>query len=333
MKNHSKTSTQRLGVTALLLALAASAHAGPRTSTDYTVPADTADAGGQRATSSAYTNDGSLGGITGISTVASPAQTAKAGYVGQLYDPSTLTVTAASSNVNETGTVQLSGVATMDDGTLLNVDAASVAWSVLSGPLTGIDAAGLATAGVVYQDTLATAQGSYLGVSDTVNVTVLDTIPDNFGGYAGDKLPDLWQVDNFGNPPNPDAAPGANPEGDPYNNLFEFGSGTDPNAPTGLLTVDLGAGTFTPGAPVVHVEFSPLRVTYRFVRVIDFAGAGLVYTPTFSHGLVTFEPSSAVPTVLLQDLVTGYELVEVPFTLFLSDGQKAKFSQLEIDLP
>ena len=62
------------------LILAASAHAGPRTSTDYTVPADTTDAGGQRATSTAYTNDGSLGGITGISTVASPAATAKAGY-------------------------------------------------------------------------------------------------------------------------------------------------------------------------------------------------------------------------------------------------------------
>ena len=50
----------------------------------------------------------------------------------------------------ETGTVQLTAnFIILDDGTLLDVDANSVAWSVADGPLAGIDAAGLATAGVV----------------------------------------------------------------------------------------------------------------------------------------------------------------------------------------
>ena len=58
---------------ALFLALlTATAHAGPRGSTSYSIPTDSTDAGGQRTTSAAYTNDGSLGGITGISTVAAP---------------------------------------------------------------------------------------------------------------------------------------------------------------------------------------------------------------------------------------------------------------------
>ena len=54
-------------LTALLPAIA---HAGPRTSAsaNYKVATDTADAGGKRATSAAYTNDGSAGGIAGLST-------------------------------------------------------------------------------------------------------------------------------------------------------------------------------------------------------------------------------------------------------------------------
>ena len=57
---------------ALLLALlTAVARAGPRASADYSIAADNTDSGGQRAASAAYTHDGSLGGITGISTALS----------------------------------------------------------------------------------------------------------------------------------------------------------------------------------------------------------------------------------------------------------------------
>ena len=69
------------------------AHAGPRTSTSYTSATDTADLGGKRATSANYTNDGSAGTVAGLSTVASPSETAKHGYIGQLYDGTGLTLT------------------------------------------------------------------------------------------------------------------------------------------------------------------------------------------------------------------------------------------------
>ena len=88
-----------------LFALSVPLHAGPRASTAYSVATDTTDGGGERATSAAYTNEGSAGGIMGVSTVAAPAETAKHGYIGQLYDVTGLTLTSASPTVNETATV------------------------------------------------------------------------------------------------------------------------------------------------------------------------------------------------------------------------------------
>ena len=62
-----------------LVAAAAPLHAGPRTSANYNIPADSADAAGRRTASASYTNDGSAGGVVGMSTVAAPAETAKHG--------------------------------------------------------------------------------------------------------------------------------------------------------------------------------------------------------------------------------------------------------------
>jgi len=71
-------------------------HADSRSSANYTIATDTTDSGGTRVTSAAYTHDGSLGGVTGIAAVASPAETAKSGYIGQLYEVTGLTLTSAS---------------------------------------------------------------------------------------------------------------------------------------------------------------------------------------------------------------------------------------------
>ncbi len=241
---------------ALFLALlTAAAQAGPRTSASYTVPTDTADAGGKRTISASYTNDGSIGGIAGLSTVAAPAEIAKHGYIGQLYDVTGLTLTAASLNVNETATVQLGAWQALDDATFLAVPAANVAWSVASGPLTGISAGGLATAGIVFQDTAATAQGSYLGQTGTLGLTVKNVNLDDFGSYAGDGIDDAWQNQYFGLN-NPLAAPTADPDGDAQKNAFEFTAGLIPNDPASrfTLTVQPVAGQPTQKKLV----FSPL---------------------------------------------------------------------------
>lgn len=239
---------------ALFLALAAAAHAGPRTSASYTVVTDTTDGGGRRASSAAYTNDGSAGAVAGISTVAAPAETAKHGYLAQLTDVTALTLTAVSPTVNESATDQLAAWQFLDDATFLAVPAASVAWSVVSGPLTSISAGGLATAGVAFQNTSATAQGVYLGKTGTLALTVLDTIPDNFGSYAGDGLGDGWQVQYFGQN-NPLAAPLLDPDGDGQTNAFEFTAGLVPTDPTSRFTLSV---TAVPGQPTQkNITFTP----------------------------------------------------------------------------
>ena len=56
--------TARLAFVFALLATASGMlHAGPRTSANYTILTDTIDAGGKRAVSASYTNDGSLGAV------------------------------------------------------------------------------------------------------------------------------------------------------------------------------------------------------------------------------------------------------------------------------
>jgi hypothetical protein len=217
---------------------ATTVHAGPRASANYSIAAESADSGGGRATSGSYTNDASAGGITGISNVAAPAGTAKAGYVGQLYEVAALQLAATPTTVNETGTRQLGATLLLDDGSLIALPATAVTWSVASGPLGGISGDGLVTAATVYQDSAATARGDHGGTSGTLGLTVLDTLLDNFGTYAGDGLADNWQFQYFGLD-NPLAAPQFDPDGDGQDNSFEFTAGLVPNDPLSRFTLSI----------------------------------------------------------------------------------------------
>ena len=241
--------------TLLLTLLTTVAQAGPRISAAYKVSTDTNDGGGQRSTSAAYTHDGSAGGITGISTVAVPSETARAGYLGQITEVTALQLTATPASVNETATRQLAAAQMHDDETLSALPATNITWSVASGPLSGIDTKGLATAQAVYQDTAATVQGDYAGASGTLELSVLDSIPDNFGSYADDGLDDDWQFGNFGLD-NPDAAPLLDPDGDGQNNAFEFVAGLNPTNPFSRFLITIAP---VPGQPAhKQIIFDPI---------------------------------------------------------------------------
>jgi len=224
-------------ITGALAALVVPLSAGPRTSTNYNVATDITDAGGKRTTSVAYTNDGSVGGVVGISTVTAPAESAKHGYIGQLTEVTALQIAATPATINETATRQLSGVESLDDLTTNTILGASITWSIVSGPL-GINTNGLAIAATVYENTDATAQGSYAGATGTIGLTVLDTIPDNYGSYAGDSIGDDWQFQYFGLN-NPNAAPLLDPDFDGHNNLFEFTAGLVPTDATSFFHVQI----------------------------------------------------------------------------------------------
>lgn len=261
---------------ALLLILGAAAHAGPRTSANYAITTDTTDTGGRRTTSASYTNDASAGAVAGLSTVAAPAETAKQGYIGQLTEVTALQLAATPTTINESATRQLSGAQLLDDLTTNAVPAGSITWSIVSGPLTSISTGGLATAGPVYQDTSATAQGIYAGVTGTLGLTVLDSIKDNYGSYAGDGIGDDWQNQYFGLN-NPNAGPLADPDHDGHTNLFEFTTGLDPTSALSVFHWRIDA---VPGFPTQKkIIFSPIVAgrTYS-VKTSTTLGTGAVWS-------------------------------------------------------
>ena len=247
----------------------------PRTSANYAITAETTDAGGLRAASANYSNAGSAGLIAGVSTVAAPAEIAKSGYIGQLYDVTGLIVNSATPSVDEAATLQLGAWQLLDDATFLAVDAGSVTWGIVSGPITGISVTGLATAGLVFQNTSATVEGTFGGFTGSLNFTVLDSIPDNFGAYAGDGLGDDWQVQYFGQN-NPHAAPALDPDGDGQTNQFEFTAGLVPNDPASVFQLRIAP---VPGqSSRKNIIFSP-RLDGRTYIVESLPALGGAWQP------------------------------------------------------
>ena len=225
-----------------------------RTSASYSITAETADAGGQRAASASYTNAGSATQVAGVSTVAAPVQVAKHGYVGQLYEIVGLALNAAVTNVNEGDSLQLGAWQSLDDATFHFVNPSLVTWSAPVPPIASISASGLATAELVYQDTPAVVEGAFGGFTGTLNLTVLNVNADDFGLYAGDGIGDDWQVQFFGFD-NPEAAPGLDPDGDGGTNSFEFTAGLIPTDPNSVFRLHLEA---VPGQPSQrNLIFSP----------------------------------------------------------------------------
>lgn len=310
-----------------------SANAGPRTSTDYSAITETADYGGAHSSSANYSADSSASTVAGLQNVASPAEVARSGFIGQLFEIAAIQLAASPATINETATRQIAATVLLDDATTLNVSPASIAWSVQSGPITSIDANGLATAATVPQNTGATVQAAYLGITGSLNLTVLDTIADNFGTYASDGLPDSWQTQHFG-ANNPNAGPNANPDGDGYSNLIEFAFGTDPTSSgSGAASIAWSGGILTQhGQPVANAQNITGGVNFRavFCRRKDYASAGLIYRVQFSGDLTTWQTSTATPSLLASD--SEIDAVSVPYPFFVG-GKKARFFRVTVTGP
>ena len=223
---------KRFRFSLIILAFATAGAAAQSTSSSASFQLLSAEpgAGGGKVSGGAITAETSTGDAIagGVSGPTADQVQGKGGYTGQLYDVAGVEVSASPSSIGEGATSQLSAQADLDDDTKLALVPTELVWSVLNGPVTGISTSGVATAGLVYEDRSATLRGSYAGFDDDVAVTVLDVDPDNFGGYAGDEIDDDWQVGFFGLPPNADAGPGVDADGDEQSNLFEFLAGFSP---------------------------------------------------------------------------------------------------------
>jgi hypothetical protein len=271
----------------------------------------TLDGGGQRATTANYANNGSVGTIGGISTVVSPSERMRHGYIGQLFEVSSIAVTGTPVSVNEGSTSQLSGRAALDDATTNVLSGADVNWNIVTGPIASINASGLATTDIVYTNTPATARGFYLGATNSVTLSVLDSNPDNYQAYAGDGLNDGWQVQYFGLPPNANAAPTVDFDGDGQDNLFEYVAGVVPTNAASMFNLQIANVTGQPNQK--NLIFSP-RFTDR------------TYTPEFRTNLLTGTYAN------LSNFTTN-DAGLVRTNTDLSATQASKFYRIKITLP
>lgn len=209
------------------------ASAQTRTSSDYEIVAETLDFGGGRITSTDYAIQASIAPVTGISENSEPVPTvARHGYIGQLYEFLGYGLLASDYYPPEEGATQIIPVRTADDGTNAVVPATGFSFVPLEGPLTGISPGGLVETGTVYEDTQAIVGATSPLFEGQLQLTlyVLDTLPDNYGSYSNDGLPDTWQIDHFGLE-NPLAAPLLDPDGDGQDNEFEYTAGLIPTDP------------------------------------------------------------------------------------------------------
>lgn len=205
-------------------------------SADYRLAPATVDAGGLQAASAAYSQTGSLGGIAGNMDDGGGGL-ARCGYAGMIFEVTGLTVLASPASIGEGLAAQLSAFAVLDDGTRAALASAEPAWSVSSGPVS-VSPAGVVSAGIIHHAAVAVIRGDFAGLHATANLNIADLSNDNFQSYAGDDLPDDWQVDYFGEE-NGAAGPAEDPDGDGYPNSFEYHAGLNPTDPDSAFHVAL----------------------------------------------------------------------------------------------
>ena len=214
----------------------AALRADTRSSADYAIPAETFDAAGETVTCASYACSSSMGCIVGTATASAAGETANHGYIAQLPAVTGLSLTAPAAAVNEGASLQVVAWEVLEDGTRAATSGGTVNWSIASGPAS-VNATGLLTANLVYQDSAANVSGAYGGFTGALSPNVVNTNGDNFGSYASDGLPDAWQVLYFGLG-NPNAAPGLDPDHDGMTNAAEYAAALVPTDATSRILLE-----------------------------------------------------------------------------------------------
>lgn len=308
----------RLMFRALILVAASGMQAGAAfastsTSANYSIVANSMDAGGIQASSASYTSDGSLGAISGLTTVSSPAETSKSGYLGQLYQVTGLAL--GTNFINNGTTQQLKAAQTLDDGTTLILTGSAQSWSVTAGQLPAGLALNLST-GVIsgtpsgpgsYAFTILVADGLGNSAQQTFSVQLL-----TFTQWEA-QFPQLTEI-----------FPTATPQQDGVDNLLKYLFDINPGQPmtladkAALPAVGIDA-TSTPGSQY-------LALTYRQSQSLE----GVSVTVQTTRDLKTW--TTVNPPDLWQqvgaDPITGDPIVEVG--VLIPPGAAKQFIRLSV---
>lgn len=311
----------------LFLGLSLTLPAVAGSSADYQLAPFSADGGGLAAGSGDYqVNSTTASGQAG----SSPDYGLRTGFSGQLLDAVELLLDDAGSGIilDERAGRQLGAGLRYDDGTSAPLAAEALAWSVQGGPLAGISSGGLVTAGSVYQDSSALVGAVYQAFAGSLAIQVVNTGNDDFGGYAGDGLSDLWQVGYFGEA-NQSAGPAGDADSDGLNNLQEYAFGMNPAQSYGGMLRWSGANLLERGVPMPYASGVAGSFSFRavFARRKDYLAAGLSYTVEFSGDLASWRASTATPAVLADD--GEIQAVSVAYPFFVN-GRKARYFRVKV---
>ena len=223
----------------------------------------------------------------------------------------------------------------VDGGVTWNAQEKSRAWSGLAASADGSKLAATVTNGPIY---LSQTGVPVLAFTPALNVLgtpyssfTFQVEDDGIGGANLDATPNTitlnvtpptpfqaWAIAN-GLPIDPNANGGVN--------LINFAFGLNANgSSTGEIRVTGGIISQL-GGPTTSMTSTPNGVNFKamFGRR---KGAGLTYTVQFSADLMSWEDSTAAPTVIADDGVM--EACTVPYPFFLSDGRKAQFFRVTV---
>lgn len=297
------------------------------TSADYQLTPAACDGGGLAGSSEDYQiNFSTASGEAGSSA----DYRLRTGFSGQLLDAVEMLLDDAGSGItlDERASHQLGANLRYDDETNSPLAAESITWSVQSGPLAGISSGGLVTTGSVYQNSSAVVRAVYQAFAESLAIQVINTGNDDFGQYAGDGLPDLWQVTYFGEE-NENGGPSSNPDSDGLNNLQEYAFGMNPVQSYGGALLWSGADLLGRGVPMPYASGRAGGFSFRavYARRKDYIAAGLSYTVEFSGDLSTWRASTSTPSVLADD--GEIQAVSVPYPFFVN-GKKASYFRVKV---
>jgi hypothetical protein len=301
-----------------MLVAAAPAMTARAVGTDLIVTASI-DAAGRQASSANYTTQGSMGGIAGLSTVASPSETNKTGYVGQIDYVTGLNF--ASTFTDNGSTQNLNATQTLDDGTTQALGGSGASWIVSSGTLpaglaldsaTGI-ISGTPTTFGPYSFTILVSDGLENSATQTFSGTLTETFAD---------WEDSYHITD---------SPISTPQHDGVPTLFKYLYNINPTR--AMDDADRAA------LPVVGMTTSG-GLTYLTLTYRQFAGqTGLTIQLQTCSDLKSWVPivqpgQPATPPPFSQQLgtdsETGDPIMEVGA---LANGLKTQFIRLSVSLP